>query len=156
VIWQRCFHLTRHHLETGGELPMRPGAVVRQGEDLGRWVKAQRLGWAQLTTAQQWLCEQVLGLEPAGEDEKPRPRRSQADKWAMHYAAAKQYYEREGHLRVPRRHLETIVVGIGEVQEEQELRLGAWVSNQRSRAAMLSAERMELLSAIGMRWTQAP
>jgi hypothetical protein len=74
----------------------------------------------------------------------------------MHYAAAKQYYEREGHLRVPRRHLETIVVGIGEVQEEQELRLGAWVSNQRSRAAMLSAERMELLSAIGMRWTQAP
>ncbi|MEV6841812.1 helicase associated domain-containing protein [Streptomyces sp. NPDC051133] len=31
--------------------------------------------------------------------------------------------------------------------------LGAWVSNQRSRAAALSPERIEQLSAIGMRWT---
>ncbi|WP_376632151.1 helicase associated domain-containing protein [Streptomyces sp. NPDC056255] len=38
-------------------------------------------------------------------------------------------------------------------QEEQELRLGAWIGNQRSRAATLSPERVELLSAIGMRWT---
>ncbi|UFQ99816.1 helicase associated domain-containing protein [Streptomyces sp. Go40/10] len=34
--------------------------------------------------------------------------------------------------------------------------LGAWVSNQRSRAASLPPERVEQLSAIGMRWTQAP
>lgn len=46
---------------------------------------------------QQWLCEQVLGSEPAGGDEKPRPRRPQADKWAMNLAAAQQYYQREGH-----------------------------------------------------------
>ncbi|MGW2304989.1 helicase associated domain-containing protein [Streptomyces sp. NPDC001809] len=32
-------------------------------------------------------------------------------------------------------------------------RLGAWISNQRSRAATLSPERVELLSAIGMRWS---
>jgi hypothetical protein len=36
--------------------------------------------------------------------------------------------------------------------EVQELKLGAWISNQRSRAAMLSPERIEQLSAIGMRW----
>jgi hypothetical protein len=35
---------------------------------------------------------------------------SQADKWAMHLAAARQYYEGEGHLRVPRKHVETIRV----------------------------------------------
>ncbi|MGZ3103624.1 helicase associated domain-containing protein [Streptomyces sp. H62] len=40
-----------------------------------------------------------------------------------------------------------------EDQEERELRLGAWIGNQRSRAATLSPERMEQLSAIGMRWT---
>ncbi|MFF9164886.1 Helicase associated domain protein [Streptomyces longwoodensis] len=153
VMWQRCFHLVRLHLEDGGELPMGPGTVVRQGEDLGRWVRAQRLGWDQLTSVQQWLCEQVLGIEPASEDEKPRPRRSQADKWAMHYQAARQFYEREGHLRVPRKWVERIVGGSGEDQEEQELRLGAWVSNQRSRAATLTQVRMKLLSAIGMRWT---
>ncbi|WP_375790332.1 helicase associated domain-containing protein [Streptomyces cinereoruber] len=31
--------------------------------------------------------------------------------------------------------------------------MGAWVGNQRSRASTLSPERVDLLSAIGMRWT---
>ncbi|MEV6162282.1 Helicase associated domain protein [Streptomyces sp. NPDC052052] len=152
VEWQRAFHLVRLHLEeVGGELPAVPGDVVHQGEDLGRWVRSVRLGWDSLTTVQQWMCEQVLGIEPAGEDEKPAPRRTQADKWAMNYEAAKQFYEREGHLRVPRKHVERIVVG--EDQEERELRLGAWIGNQRSRSATLSPERVEQLSAIGMRWS---
>ncbi|MFG2604780.1 helicase associated domain-containing protein [Streptomyces sp. NPDC048514] len=76
-------------------------------------------------------------------------------------AAATQYYQREGHLRVPRNHTERITIGggadgghDGEKAETQEhhLRLGAWVSNQRSRAASLSPERIEQLAAIGMRW----
>lgn len=155
VEWQRCFHLTRLHLEAGGVLPTEPGGVVLQGEDLGRWVRGQRLGWDKLTAVQQWLCEQVLGIEPAGEDEKPPPRRSQADKWALNYEAAKQFYEREGHLRVPRAHVERIGVGSGDESGHQEVRgvrLGAWIGNQRSRAAALSSGRVEQLSAIGMRW----
>ncbi|GAA4759323.1 DEAD/DEAH box helicase [Streptomyces sanyensis] len=150
VEWQRAFHLVRLHLEeAGGTLPTSPGDIVHQGEDLGRWVRAQRLGWDKLTTVQQWMCEQVLGIEPASEDEKPTPRRTQADKWALNYQAARQFYEREGHLQVPRKHVERIV---GEDQEEREHKLGAWIGNQRSRAATLTPERMELLSAIGMRW----
>ncbi|MFF9206345.1 Helicase associated domain protein [Streptomyces sp. NPDC014986] len=151
VTWQRCFHLVRMHLDAGEALPTETGDVVRQGEDLGRWVQSVRLGWDQLTTVQQWMCEQVLGIEPAAEDEKPPPRRRQADKWAMNYQAAKQYYEREGHLQVPRKHVERIVGGEG--QEEREHRLGAWIGNQRSRAATLTPERVEQLSAIGMRWS---
>ncbi|MFF1667629.1 Helicase associated domain protein [Streptomyces sp. NPDC056154] len=86
VEWQRAFHLTRLHLEEiGSELPTEPGIVVHRGEDLGRWVRAQRLGWEKLTGVQQWMCEQVLGIEPGSEDEKPKPRRTQADKWAMNY-----------------------------------------------------------------------
>jgi hypothetical protein len=114
-------------------------------------VQSVRLGWDQLTTVQQWMCEQVLGITPATEDEKPKPRRTQADKWAMNYQAAKQFYEREGHLQVPRKHIERITVGDG--QEERELRLGSWIGNQRSRAATLTPERMEQLSTIGMRWS---
>ncbi|WP_081235830.1 DEAD/DEAH box helicase [Streptomyces viridosporus] len=158
VEWQRAFHLTRLHLEAGGTLPTSPGAVVHQGEDLGRWVRAQRLGWDKLTTVQQWMCEHVLGIEPAAEDEKPKPRTSQADKWAMNYQAARQFFEREGHLRVPRKHVERIVFsgdrgnGGAEEQEVRELKLGAWISNQRSRATTLAPEQIEQLSNIGMRW----
>jgi superfamily II DNA or RNA helicase len=153
VEWQRAFHLTRLHLEeVGGELPTEPGLVIHRGEDLGRWVRAQRLGFDKLTTVQQWMCEHILGITPATEDEKPKPRTSQAEKWAMHLAAARQFFERERHLQVPRKHVETIVVGSGEEQEERELRLGAWIGNQRSRAATLTPERMEQLSKIGMRW----
>ncbi|MFJ5731019.1 helicase associated domain-containing protein [Streptomyces paradoxus] len=81
-----------------------------------------------------------------------------ADKWALNYTAGKEYYQREGHLQVPSKHTERIIVGgdgngdSGEDQEERELKLGAWISNQRSRAATLSPERMEQLSNIGMRW----
>ncbi|MFE9679547.1 Helicase associated domain protein [Streptomyces sp. NPDC006259] len=149
VTWQRCFHLVRIHLDAGEALPTEAGEVLRQGEDLGRWVQSVRYGWDQLTTVQQWMCEQVLGIEPANENEKPPPRRTQADKWAMNYQAAKQYYEREGHLQVPRKWVERIT---GEDQEEREHKLGAWIGNQRSRAATLTPERIEQLSAIGMRW----
>ncbi|MFJ4585182.1 DEAD/DEAH box helicase [Streptomyces echinatus] len=149
VEWQRAFHLLRQHLQADGELPTEPGVVVHQGEDLGRWVRAQRLGWDKLTTVQQWMLEHILGIQPASDDEKPKPRRSQADKWALNLAAAKQYYEREGHLRVPRSHVETIV---GEDGEDRAIRLGGFIGNQRSRAATLSPERIEQLSKIGMRW----
>ncbi|MGW2449363.1 Helicase associated domain protein [Streptomyces sp. NPDC001675] len=163
IAWQRCFHLTRQHLQAGGALPTQPGVVVRQGEDLGRWVHAQQLGFDKLTSAQQWMLEHILGIEPAAEDEKPAPRRSQADKWALNYEAARQFFEREGHLRVPRKHIERIAVGGGEnrgrygedggQREEREIKLGAWIGNQRSRAATLSPGRVEQLAAIGMRWT---
>ncbi|MFH8574103.1 helicase associated domain-containing protein [Streptomyces sp. NPDC017993] len=150
VTWQRSFHLVRLHLDAGGSLPTTAGELVRQGEDLGRWVTSVRLGWDNLSTVQQWMCEHVLGIEPASEDEKPKPRRTQADKWAMNYQAAKQFYEREGHLRVPRKHVETVLSeGGGELQ----FRLGAWISNQRSRAATLAPERMQQLSEVGMRWS---
>lgn len=57
----------------------------------------------------------------------------------------------------PRKHIERIVIAgdgnsAGEDQEARELRLGAWIGNQHSRAATLNEERMELLSALGMRW----
>jgi superfamily II DNA or RNA helicase len=159
VEWQRCFHLTRQHLEAGGTLPTGPGDVVHQGEDLGRWVRAQRLGFDKLTTVQQWMCEHILGIQPAAEHEKPKLRTSQADKWAINLAAATQFYQREGHLRVPRKHVETLAVGgtsgreDGEGPKVRQVRLGAWIGNQRSRAATLSPERIEQLSSIGMRWS---
>ncbi|WP_395485133.1 helicase associated domain-containing protein [Streptomyces sp. KHY 26] len=135
-------------------LPTAPGQAVHQGEDLGRWVRQQQLGFDKLTAVQQWMCEHVLGIQPATEEEKPPPRRAHSDRWAMNYTAAQQYYDREGHLQVPRSHVERITIGnSGEDQEERDLKLGAWIGNQRSRAASLSPEQREQLTTIGMRWT---
>ncbi|MFF3327631.1 hypothetical protein [Streptomyces sp. NPDC002889] len=67
------------------------------------WRKAARRLGFELTTVQQWMLEQVLGIEPAVEDEKPKPRRTQADKWAINLTAATQFYQREGTCRCPRR-----------------------------------------------------
>ncbi|MFC9627093.1 helicase associated domain-containing protein [Streptomyces sp. NPDC056930] len=43
----------------------------------------------------------------------------------------------------------------GENQDQRNvpLKLGAWIGNQRSRAATLTPERIEQLSTIGMRWS---
>ncbi|MEU3982122.1 Helicase associated domain protein [Streptomyces sp. NPDC026672] len=150
VEWQRGFQLTRLHLAEGGALPAGPGDAVRQGEDLGRWVRTQRLGWDRLTVGQRWLCEHVLGFGPADERERPAPRVSHADKWALNLAAAAQFREREGHLSVPRKHVETLTVGEG---ERREIKLGAWISNQRARAATLPPDRTRELTALDMRWT---
>ncbi|MEU0374984.1 helicase associated domain-containing protein [Streptomyces sp. NPDC006283] len=40
-----------------------------------------------------------------------------------------------------------------EPRRRRHLRLGAWVGNQRSRAATLTPERLEQLSQVGMWWS---
>ncbi|MFJ6722476.1 hypothetical protein [Streptomyces sp. NPDC091259] len=58
-------------------------------------------GWDQLNTVQQWMCEQVLGVTPATEDEKPPPAAHEGRQVGLHYAAAAEFYAREGHIRCP-------------------------------------------------------
>ncbi len=141
--WQRCFRLTRAHVDAGGALPTRAGEVVVQGEDLGAWVSGQRLGWDRLLPAQQWLLDSVLGLETASAQERP-VRRTQDDKWALNMAAARQYHAREGHLQVPRKHIEHV--------DGTEIKLGGWLDNTRRRATKLPPQRRTNLDQLGMRW----
>ncbi|WP_232839060.1 helicase associated domain-containing protein [Streptomyces triticisoli] len=78
-----------------------------QGEDLAVWITAQRTAWDRLVPAQQYLLETV-GIDPA-EDEPVRPvARSQDDQWTANLTAAKQFHAREGHLMVPRKHVEIV------------------------------------------------
>ncbi|WP_329580017.1 helicase associated domain-containing protein [Streptomyces sp. NBC_01361] len=53
--WQRCYRLAKNHIDTGSELPREPGVLVGQSENLGAWVRAQRLGWDRLGPARPWL-----------------------------------------------------------------------------------------------------
>ncbi|MFD4241709.1 Helicase associated domain protein [Streptomyces sp. NPDC058525] len=144
ISWQRAFHLTRVHLDAGGRLPLSPGELVVQGEDLGGWVRGQRLSQEGLSWAQRWLLEHALGVTPATAAERPPPRRSHAAAWAEQLEAARRFRDREGHLKVPRTHVERV--------GDRELRLGSWIANQRSRADSLTHDRVEALEALGMRW----
>lgn len=142
--WQRAFRLALAHVQAGDALPLRAGEVIVQGEDLGAWAAAQRLGWDKLLPAQQWLLDSALGLEPTDEAEQQPTRRTQADRWATHLAAARQFHTREGHLRVPRKHVETV--------DGEQIRLGSFMDNNRRRATKLTPERWAELDALDMRW----
>ncbi|MEU6497680.1 Helicase associated domain protein [Streptomyces sp. NPDC046984] len=146
VAWQRCFHLARAHCAAGGTLGAGVGRTVVQGEDLGRWAKTQQAEWDQLSYAQQWLLSAFLGLVPLPPEQRPRSaaRRSRAEIWEANLAAARQYRQREGHLEVPRQHVETV--------DGHSRALGVFIANSRSRRAKLARERSAELSALGMRW----
>ncbi|WP_329404385.1 DEAD/DEAH box helicase [Streptomyces melanogenes] len=158
--WQRCFQLTKTHLASGARVPTTAGEVIVQGEDLGRWVTAQRNGWDKLTVGQRVLLE-ILGLEPAGPHEQPVTTPTRDDKWALNLTAARQYHAREGHLNVPRKHIERLKrpePGHGPTGPQAggdgpvEVKLGTFLDNTRRRAAKLPTQRRAELDALGMRW----
>ncbi|MDQ0945940.1 hypothetical protein QFZ67_007645 [Streptomyces sp. V1I1] len=138
IDWQRAFRLAWLHTKAGGTLPDKAGVAIADGEDLGKWAAAQRAAYAKLTSTQQWMLTSMLGITatPA--------KRTRAQMWAQNLAAARQYHEREGHLEVPRSHTEHF--------GGETVRLGAWISQQRVKAAKLLPERVADLSALGMRW----
>jgi hypothetical protein len=150
VAWQRCYKLCRNLLEAGTPLPTVPGEMTLQGDDLGAWVQAQRLGWEQLLPVQVWMLENMLDLFPADASERPQASRTQADKWAANVRAAKQFHAREGSLQaVPRK----AVVQLTEPDGSQTtVKLGLFIDNCRRRADKLTAERRAELDALGMRW----
>jgi superfamily II DNA or RNA helicase len=149
VAWQRAYVLCRQLIEASAPLPTAPGQTTVQGEDLGAWVQAQRLGWDALLPAQAWMLEHMLSLSPAEPDERPQAPRTQADKWAVNIRAAKQFHAREQGLQAPRKAVERLTEPDGSVTE---VKLGTFIDNSRRRADKLSPERRAELDALGMRW----
>ncbi|WP_245791744.1 DEAD/DEAH box helicase [Actinacidiphila rubida] len=144
VAWQRCYMLCRTLITIGAPRPTAAGQTTLQGEDLGAWIQTQRLSWDDLLPAQQWMLEHMLHLAPAEASERPPVPRTQADKWAANLAAARQFHAREGHLQVPRKHIEDI--------DGVPNKLGMFLDNARRRADKLTPERRAGLDALGMRW----
>ncbi|MFJ5220300.1 Helicase associated domain protein [Streptomyces sp. NPDC088354] len=149
VAWQRSYRLCRRIIEDRQPLPTEPGQVSVQGEDLGAWVQAQRIGWEQLLPAQAWMLQNMLHLTPADPSERPQTPRTQADKWAINLRAARQFHTREGALQVPRKHVEQLTEPDGTVTD---IKLGQFLDNTRRRADKLTQERRTELDALGMRW----
>ncbi|MGI3202242.1 helicase associated domain-containing protein [Streptomyces sp. GLT-R25] len=113
--WQRAYHDARRNLE---------GAGTAKAEE---WLDAQRTRADDLHPGQLGLITQLgcdRAREPGTATQRSRqPARERAFQRGL--AAARAYLEREGHLNVPQRHIETL--------EGDPVRLGQWLSNVRRR-----------------------
>ncbi|MEV7028147.1 helicase associated domain-containing protein, partial [Kitasatospora sp. NPDC093558] len=139
-----------------------PLDTVFEGEQLGRWVQAQRAGWPALEEDQRDLLS-AIGIEEDQElvaakaAAEAKPKVSRTDRFAQGLAALAQFVEREGHAAVRRPHKEEVeTVEAGPGGEEQvvvsHFALGTWLNNQKSRRAKLTPGQLAQLAEHGVEW----
>ncbi|MEV7471701.1 Helicase associated domain protein [Streptomyces kronopolitis] len=149
LAWQRHYAWVRGLMKDGATLAEILPGVTWHGADVGRWLEQQRQPqvWDALSGEQQERLT-ALGVTRAEEVPTPAPPGGgRTAAWERGVAAARAYREREGTLTgVPRGHLETIV----HEGEQHAVKVGVWLSNQRSRRAKLSADRVAVLAELGV------
>ncbi|RCG16766.1 helicase [Streptomyces diacarni] len=130
LTWQRHYAKTRWLLAQGATLAELQPGVSLGGDDIGTWLAQQPAAWHALTEGQQQRLI-TLGITPAPAGPLPAAPSvpDGASRWEINLAAARQFKSREGHLRVPRDHLETVTDTAG---HEHAVRLGVFRSNTRS------------------------
>ncbi|MFE7328177.1 Helicase associated domain protein [Streptomyces sp. NPDC057565] len=145
LVWQRRYTLLKRHLAAGDPVEavdLEPGHMIA-GEDIGAWLARQRSHGDTLHEEQRRLLAE-LGVTPGGDGVQSVPRLTPDPKFIRNLAAAAAYSQREGHLNVPRKHIE--------ITDGAEIKLGIWISNQRCRRVRLHPQRIEALDQLGMRW----
>ncbi|MFM9499830.1 Helicase associated domain protein [Streptomyces galilaeus] len=149
--WQRHYAALRELVadEDGqaGETEVLPGFTVH-GMDIGKWLARQRKPevWQALADGQRERLEQLGITPPAPEPEEPvKPSTTPAGAFEKGVAALAQYKTREGHLTVPRGHVERL-------EDGAEVRLGVWIMNQKGRRAKLTADKLAVLAVLGLEW----
>ncbi|WP_411848851.1 DEAD/DEAH box helicase [Streptomyces mobaraensis] len=161
LAWQRRWAKVKWCLDGGAQLAdLRPGLMV-DGEDVGAWIAEQHLSWQGLSAGQRERLA-VLGIRvPAGELETAALPALEAagavvlpataTPWERGTAALRQYKAREGHVRVPRAHRETIRIDHGDDGlREEHVRLGIWRSNTRSRRDRLTDTQRQEAQRLGL------
>ncbi|WP_331739916.1 Helicase associated domain protein (plasmid) [Streptomyces sp. NBC_00015] len=151
--WQRHYAAVREMLaEESVPASLEPGVTVH-GMDIGRWLERQRRHdvWRGLTDGQRERLEH-LGVVPRPPQEAPvAARKGGPGTFERGLEALRQYKSREGHLTVPRGHVETVVID----GQEHALKLGVFLSNTKSRRATLTADKLQELAALGLEWAAA-
>lgn len=140
--WEQYFAAASVYAAEHGNLQISKSYVTPGGLKLGEWVLSMRRirrGSKDGTLTP----ERIARLDSLGMVwDNP-----QELAWERNYALAKEYFEKYGDLRVP-----------ADYVAPDGTKLGAWISNQRTarkegrQQALLSAERIARLDAIGMSW----
>ncbi len=156
VDWQRHYAAARVLLaEEQGGVELLPGVTVN-GVDVGTWATRQTdpAVWDTLSAEQQTRLE-ALGLtrrtETAPAATTAAGKSGKGTAFERGITALAQFVQREGHLKVPRQHTETVVID----GQEHQVKAGVFLSNHKSRRARLSAEQREQFAALGVDWATA-
>ncbi len=126
-----------------------PG-VTHRGDDIGRWLTRQQRDWARLNPEQQHRLDEA-GVKPAVRPHKAASRTSAkaaakgSDAFQRGVAALRQYIQREEKTVVGRQHVE-------ELPDGTSVRLGVFLSNQKSRRDRLSDDQLAALAELGVEW----
>ncbi|MFF5759982.1 Helicase associated domain protein [Streptomyces longwoodensis] len=131
ITWQRAYYVARQQSEDAAT-----------DSPTGKWLETQRVRAGDLHPEQRLLLE-AIGLD-LPEAFRPAssllPARERAFQRAL--AAARAFHAREGHLKVPQRHIEEI--------DGERVRLGQWLSNVSRRRSGLSPQRQAALADLGL------
>ncbi|WP_331721042.1 DEAD/DEAH box helicase [Streptomyces virginiae] len=154
VDWQRHYAYLAQLLADGA----RPAAIVpgvtRHGDDIGRWLAAQRRNWDRLNTEQQHR----LGALGVGPQKAARARKAAAKTttasgpraggtaFQTGLEALQQYIARKGGM--PGRAV------VERLPDGTEHRTGIWIGNQKARRDRLDAAQLAALANLGIEWAQ--
>ncbi|MFE7711368.1 helicase associated domain-containing protein [Streptomyces sp. NPDC057486] len=151
VDWQRHHVGLAALLEAGGKFEEILPGVTYRGDDIGRWTVRQARDWARLNPEQQRRLGE-LGVKPVVRAQKTSARTSVktgvgegSDAFTRGVAALQRYIAREGKTVVGRQHVEQLPDGTS-------VRLGVWLSNQKSRRDRLSEQQLAALADLGLEW----
>ncbi|MFI6730116.1 Helicase associated domain protein [Streptomyces sp. R-74717] len=153
VDWQRHWAGLTALLTAGGKLEEITPGVTYRGDDIGRWTTRQARDWTRLNPEQQHRLNE-LDVKPAARPQKA-PARSgtetraakSSDAFTRGITALRQYIAREGKHVVGRGHVE-------ELPDGTTVKLGVFLSNQKSRRDRLTDHQLAQLAELGLAWAQ--
>ncbi|OIV38704.1 helicase [Mangrovactinospora gilvigrisea] len=151
--WQRAYVYVKQLIDDGEKLEVLLPGVTVFGDDIGTWITRQQRPevWDALTDRQQELLE-GLGITPKADERAETGDGSWKALSAFDkaLAALRQYVEREGTAKVPRGHVEHVVLADG--ADPVEIRLGVALSNLKSpaRRAKLTDHQRAALTEAGL------
>ncbi|MGW5852553.1 Helicase associated domain protein [Streptomyces sp. NPDC055254] len=155
VDWQRHHAYLTQLLAAGARLDDVVPGVTLHGEDVGRWLTTQRRDFSRLNEEQQRRLGE-LGVKTAVRVRKAAKTaaatgpRAGGGAFQKGLEALAQYIARTGSMKVPRGHVEAVIIN----GEEHAVRLGVWLSNTKSRRDKLDPAQRATLTELGVEWAQ--
>ncbi len=135
--WEINYAAAMRYHRAHGDLRVSATYVDSERVRLGQWLNKMRAlrksGSSQLTEEKIAKLDELGMIWGKGWDRK----------WEIGYVAAKEYYDRNGHLDVPNAY-----------ESPAGFPLGSWISDQREqyRRGKMKQDRIDRLNAIGMKW----